>query len=384
MRILILCLTVLAACKSPAPKEEPANVSGWSGGMQNMAGDVEKLLPYLYDREAFVDPKNHDRIKKSLRDFAKAAHKLEAGAGQRYIGDELLLEYTLGNLQDDLNRAAQSFETGQTDYARATAKNSLNNCFSCHSVTAEGASAPWDLSQVHAMKLAPLEKADLLVAARKYEKALQFMESQLSLPDFFKNYGTDYEALLRRYLALLIRVEKDPARATQALDKILNRGDAPQFVIEQASGWRKSLEAWRREKPRPVKNPKDLFKQVEQRFARAKSLQSFEKDHAGDVEYLRATALLHLGLKMTKSPSDQARALYLLGKSYEVLDELGSWNLHESYYEACVRREPHTALAKTCFDRLEASLVMGYSGSAGVNLPADERARLERLKEKVR
>jgi hypothetical protein len=178
----------------------------------------------------------------------------------------------------------------------------------------------------------------------------------------------------------LIRVEKDPQRALHALNKILERGDTPQYVLEQAQGWRQSLEAWRREKKTAVRNSGDLFKQVEKRLARAGKLQSYERDHAGDVEYLRATALLHEGMPLAKTPADQARALYLLGKSYEVLDELGSWNLHENYYESCVLRDPKSATAKRCFNRLEASLYLGYSGSAGVNLPADERSRLEKLR----
>ena len=348
--------------------------------MQGMAGDVKTLLPYLYDSRAFNDPKNRDTINKALRDFSKSAHRIDPSSGKNFIGDSLLLEYSISSLQEELSRAAQSFEAGQLEYSRSVAKTSLSTCFRCHSLTREGASAPWDLDHIHNLTLAPLEKADLLVAARKYEKALVFMESQLNSPEFYTSYGVDFEALLRRYLALLIRVEKDPQRALNALNKVLDRGDTPQYFLEQADGWRKSLELWRREKTVPVREPKALFAQVEKRFARAQALQSYDKDHAGDVEYLRATTLLHDGMKIVKTPADQARALYLLGKAYEILDELGAWNLHENYYEACVRRDPKSLVAKRCFNRLEASLYMGYSGSAGVNLPGDERARLEKLR----
>jgi len=370
---------VLLSCKSPAPKED-ANSANFSGQMQNMAGDVKTLLPYLYNRQAFHDPKNKPAIQKALREFAQAAHQVNPESGKNFIGDELLLKYSIANLRSDLNRAAQSFEAGQLDYSRSVAKTSLSNCFGCHSVTSEGSSARWDLDQLHNLTLAPIEKADLLVATRKYDKAVAYMESQLNSPEFYSSYGVDFEALLRRYLALLIRVEKDPRRALNALNKVLDRGDTPHYVLEQADGWRKSLEAWAKEKNSQVRSPKQLFAQVDQRIARAGTLQSYEKDHAGDVEYLRATTLLHDGMKLTKTPADQALALYLLGKSYEVLDDLGAWNLHENYYESCVLRDPKSPIAKRCFNRLEASLYLGYSGSAGVNLPSDERARLEKLR----
>lgn len=383
--LMVLGLMTLVSCKSQTKKtEEPVATKAWSGQMQSMAYDVRKLLPYLYDRQAYSDPKNRETIQKALRDFAQAAHKINPEAGKKYIGDELFLEYSLENLSSELNRAAQSFEAGQLDYSRSVVKTSLTNCFRCHSVTDQGASAAWDLKDIHHLSLAPTEKADLLVATRKYEEALSFMEQQLASADFIKIHGMDFEALVRRYLALLIRVEKDPQRALNALNKILDRPDTPHYVAEQAEGWRKSLETWKKEKSPKIKTTQQLFAQVNKRLARASQLQSYERDHAGDVEYLRATALLHEGLNLTKTAADQARALYLLGKSYEVLDELGSWNLHENYYEACVLRDPKSETAKRCFNRLEASLYMGYSGSAGVNLPSDERVRLERLREKIR
>jgi hypothetical protein len=233
------------------------------------------------------------------------------------------------------------------------------------------------------MNLAPLEKADLLVATRKYDKALSFMESQLSSPDFLKNYAFDFESLLRRYLALIIRVENAPSRALKELNKILSTEGTPHYIVEQAEGWRQSLRAWEKEKKSGAKTPKTLFTQVEKHFTRAESIQHFEKDHAGDVEYLRATAQLHDGLKYLKTPADQAHALYRLGKCYEVLDELGSWNLHETYYDACIGKDPKGLIAKKCYSRLEASLYMGYSGSSGTHLPPEERDRLKRLKDKI-
>lgn len=381
--IFITAAVVFVACKT-TKKEATTETAQWSGQMQSMAENLKKLVPYLYDRKAFTDPKNRDEIKMTLKNFAQAAHKIEPSSGKNFIGDQLLLEYSISGLQSDLNRSLQSFELGQFEYSRSVAKTSLSSCFRCHSVKSEGATAAWKLDDIPRLTLAPLEKADLLVAARKYEEALVFMESQLNSPEFLASYGVDFEGLLRRYMALLIRVEKDPQRALNSLNKILDRGDTPNYVLEQAEGWKKSLEAWRREKSSKIKNPNDLFAQVDQRFKRAVQLQTYEKDHAGDVEYLRATTVLHEGLPLTKTPQDQARALFLLGRAYEVLDDLGEWNLHENYYEACVLRDPKSPIAKNCLNRLEASLYLGYSGSAGVNLPADERARLKKLREQVK
>lgn len=376
----------LVSCTSGEKKDGAQSTesgNAWSGQMQTMAQDVKKLLPYLYDREAFHDPKNKDEIQKSLKQFAQVAKHIKPEMGKKYISDDLLLEYSLNSLTEDLNRAVQSFDVGQLEYSRSVAKASLNYCFQCHSVTQVGSSAAWDLDKLQSLNLAPLEKADLLVATRKYDKALTYMEGTLNSPDFVKNYAFDFQSLLRRYLALIIRVENAPKRALKELNEILDRRDTPRYIAEQAEGWRQSLKAWAKESKIPIKTPRELFDSVEKRFKKAEGIQHFEKDHAGDVEYLRATAQLHEGMKMLKTKADQARALYLLGRAYEVLDELGSWNLHETYYEACIDRDPKGAMAKRCYSRLEASLYMGYSGSSGTHLPPEVRERLKVLKEKL-
>jgi hypothetical protein len=378
---MILIVTVLG-CKSESKKEAEAEAKpGWPGEMQGLAENVKDLLPFLYNRAAYQDPKNHDVVLNRLKEFAQSANHVQPDMGKRYLGDDLLVEFALGNLSSDLQRAEKSFEAGQTEYSRSVAKASLSYCFQCHSVTHEGAKAAWNTSQLDSLNLDPIEKAELLVATRRYDKALAHMEGLLNSPEFFKDHAFELESLLRRYLALIIRVEKAPERALHQLSKIEKRPDTPHYISEQIEGWETSLKAWRTERPRTIKNAKTLFEQVEKRFQKAASLQHFEKDHAGDVEFLRATEQLHQGLKLIKTPSDEARAMFLLGRAYEVLDELGSWNLHETYYEACIKKDAHSPVAKNCYSRLEASLYMGYSGSSGTHLPSEESDRLKRLRD---
>ncbi len=384
MQILILSavLLLISGCKTAEKPPQPS--SAWAGGMQNMAEDVKKLLPFIYDGEAYRDPKNKPQILTYLRDFARVTHNLPASHGKPFIGDDLLVEYSLRNLKEDLNRAAFALESGQIEYSRTQAKATLNHCFRCHSVTQVGSSAPWNLDQVVNFNLPPVEKADLLVATRKYDEALRFMEHLLTSGDLHKTRAFDFESLLRRYLALIIRVENAPQRALKEMERILGRDDTPHYIAEQGLGWKKSLKEWAQEmktkRKFKITTAQEMFAEVDRRFKKAETIQQYEKDHAGDVEYLRATAALHEGMKYVKKPADQARGLYLLGKAYEVLDELGSWTLHESYYEACLLKDPKAPVAKSCFNRLEASLYMGYSGSSGTHLPAEEKERLKRLR----
>lgn len=384
MRIMLVSVVLFMVTSCKTSEKAPQPSSNWAGGMQNMAEDVKKLLPFLYDGQAYSDPKNKARILTYLRDFERIADSLPASHGKPFIGDDLLIEYSLKNLKGDLHRAELALEAGQVDFSRTQVKSTLNHCFRCHSVTQAGSSAPWKLDEVVTFNLPPVEKADLLVATRKYDEALSFMEKLLNSGDLLKTRAFDFESLLRRYLALIIRVENAPQRALKEMERILSREETPHYIVEQGLGWKRSLKDWAQEmkstRKSKITSAKDMFQEVEKRFQKAAAIQQYEKDHAGDVEYLRATAALHQGMKFATKPIDQARGLYLLGKAYEILDELGSWTLHESYYEACLLKEPKSPVAKQCFNRLEASIYMGYSGSSGTHLPAEERARLKRLR----
>jgi hypothetical protein len=70
----------------------------------------------------------------------------------------------------------------------------------------------------------------------------------------------------------------------------------------------------------------------------------------------------------------------MLGQSYEAISEMGIWDLPEVYYEACVRTAPKTEEAKRCYRDFERSIVLGFSGSAGIFIPKEERDRLNDLK----
>ena len=94
---LLLSSLVLLSCTSGAKKDASADGAKgesekFSGQMQNMAQDVKKLLPYLYDRDAFHDPKNHDAIKQALKQFSQVATHIKPEAGKKFLGDDLLLE----------------------------------------------------------------------------------------------------------------------------------------------------------------------------------------------------------------------------------------------------------------------------------------------------
>jgi hypothetical protein len=379
---LVLALVITCSACTSAKKQEkpPAPTAAWTSEMQIMAKDVRELIPFVYKREAFHAPANHAIIEANLKDFSENIHKITPKMGEALLGDDPLVTFSLDSLEDDLKRAYYAFQANQLEYSRTVVKSSLNHCFRCHSLTEIGSTAHWEIKNLNQLELSPIDKADLLVATRKYDLATDHMEKLIGSEDFLKNHPFEYEALLRRYMALIIRAENKPSRAAMEMDKVAAKPGLPHYIAEQVQGWRVSLKQWLHELRQPTRKQLPPLKLAQSHIDQATRLQQFPQDHAGDVEYLRATSVLHENLKKHLSPDEEAQSLLLLGRAYEVLDELGSWNLHEVYFTACVHKAPKSKWAKACYSRLEASVLQGYSGSSGTHLPEGEKEKLEKLK----
>lgn len=379
----VSCLLMwLVACqtsknnRSAQENKSAESVNPWPQNMQGMAKSVFKLMPYIYSRKQFDDPANRSEIQSGIQSFSQIAHEIQPKSGEKFLGHDPIVRYNLTQLKGDLSRANEAFQAGSLDYARGTLKNVMNHCFNCHSLNNVGAKLSWDLSGVRNLNLTPLEKADLLVATRQFDQSKTLLENLLKDTDYVQNSPFDFESALRRYLAMMVRVEKDPKATLKEFSALESRKEIPFYIHDHLRTWNESLKAWSKEKP----NQGTLMDQAKARMKAAHRIQNFAKDHSGDVEYLRVTNLLHEYLREPHSNLQEAEAYYLLGQSYEVLDELGYWNVHETYYENCIRTAPKTPLAQNCYRRLQASVYLGYSGSSGVHVPANERQRLNELK----
>jgi len=102
---------------------------------------------------------------------------------------------------------------------------------------------------------------------------------------------------------------------------------------------------------------------------------------AGLVQYIIASSLLHRLLDSGHAtPAEAAEAWYLLGITEEGLNP-GFWVSQGDFYlETAIRTDPKGPSAERAYALLEQSVVEGYSGSAGVNVPPEEEARLAELR----
>jgi hypothetical protein len=226
-------------------------------------------------------------------------------------------------------------------------------------------------------RLAPLEKAHFYASTRQFERALDGYAQVLSGASAS---AFDRERAARGGLAIAVRVNQDPERALSIVQAFEASPRLPEYMRALAGRWRASVDVWKRERPRAETTEEGMYQEAQRLLAEGKRQQAGPLDRAAEIYYLRASSTLHAMMARYPQGRHATEALLLTGVSYDVLDGMYLWELQEPYYLACIKRSPHTELAQQCYRRYEESRLLGFTGSAGLNIPEDVRVQLEAVK----
>jgi hypothetical protein len=287
-------------------------------------------------------------------------------------------------LDEDLARAVSALATGNRDYARLTIRESIGYCIQCHTQTASGPNFPKLELSFDASSLSPLGRGDFFAATRQFDRALASYQEGVKDSAYAKRDIFGWERAVKSALAIAVRFKQSPKESQKIAQAVLNNKSAPESLKSAAQSWMGSISEWSKQVSTKKTDPTLTIAQKLIDQADAKQDVSAPQD----VPYLRASALLHQWLSENPAKSDQAnveraKALWLAGRAAEASRELNFWTLHERYYELCIDDAPKTETAKACFSLLSDSVITGYTGSSGTNLPAEEERRLARLKTKA-
>lgn len=376
--VVISSVFFFAACETSRKVTTGADSASWPAKMQAMAKDLENLMPFVFSRQEFSDSKNKRQVERLIASYSIHAHVIPEHVGEALMGEDPLVGYSLERLREKTNRAGEAFRDGHIEFSRGLLKETMGMCFSCHTTTQLGPQENFGIGRLDGQfRIFPSERAEYYVATRQYDLAIDTLESVLQKPGSFYENAHEQMAAMKKYLSIMTRVKNDPGRAARTVRDFLDRDKVPHFLSADGQAWIRSLESWRRE-GEISRNHVARASAIIEQGKRAQSAGGFQ---AGYVDFLRATHILHEALRSTDSDSQKARIYNMLGESYDVLVDLGVWDLPEVYYEACIRTLPRTSLAKDCYRNFEKAIVIGFSGSAGIFIPADERRRLAELKE---
>ena len=105
-------------------------------------------------------------------------------------------------------------------------------------------------------------------------------------------------------------------------------------------------------------------------------------DEGQYIRMLRAAGYLQAALGKEPQAIWRGEALLLLGVATAATAEPLLWDLDSLFLEACVREEPHSAIAVRCVDRMYDRAWFTWAGSSsdGDSIPRDVAQRLGELR----
>ncbi len=375
---LLLGCTHQTNTSAPQAAPAPSQSTSWHSRMQSLSKTLSQLWPIVANEQKFADPANLPFIEKRTAELRSLAHVLNSNTPRPNNDPSMGLVSDL--FADDLERALVSLRSGRVQYARRVLLDSTSYCIQCHTQTDRGAKYPRLDMTADLSGLTSMEKAEFFAATRQFEPAVKEFEALITNKDFAKTQPFEWQRASRSALAIAVKVYKDPARTIELIQKMQANPSTPLFVKDNVQPWLRSATEWKSERAPLIQSPYQAINRAEKMIERAQKAQKDPLDQSQDIAYFRASALLHqiLGSRGAKDRIS-TRALYLAGIAAENTRDLNFWTMHETYYEMCVRRMPHTELARSCYKRLNDSIIQGYSGSAGTQIPGDIKDRLTTL-----
>ncbi|HND86326.1 MAG TPA: hypothetical protein PLU50_10980, partial [Pseudobdellovibrionaceae bacterium] len=308
---------------------------------------------------------------RQLAELSKQVHKNNAPPDS-----DPTVSMIASQFEDEIVRSVEALQLGHREYARHVIRNSTAYCIECHTRSQIGPSFADQRLDKTIQNLAPLDRAEYLASIRRFDAAVTEFEGVLKSAKTIQEWNRS----ARNSLAITVRFQNNVDRALNIVEVILKSDSAPRYLKADAVAWKKALIDWKKE-GLTNKTPKgDLLNRAKFLITRAQKNQGFSTDHGSDVDFLRASALLHEAMGTDLKGIAKSEALYLSGITYESLRDLSFWTLHEQYYEACIRNTPHTPMAQKCFRKYEENVVIGFSGSSGFMLPADVQEKLNELR----
>lgn len=374
--IVFALFPFLLSCQSESVKpvalpSDPA----LQNSMQGLKGEMDRLLPVLVDPGEYKKPENSERIRQGLSNIERISKNVSHSPIIK--NQDPTLNFLARGFVEEIRRSNEAYQQGQREYARGSLLNVTAYCMECHTRTTSGPSFQSPEIEKTLKSLRPLDRGEYLLSTHQFDAALKEFDAVIRAGVVEGTNFFDLDRATRLALAITVRFKMDPASSQKIVEDLLSAKNVPYYMKANGQAWKQSIQEWKKDKKKDSK--KDSLQLCQDLVQRAQLKAQGRDDRAGDIEMMRAQAILHQLLMTDLKPDRKGQALYLGGVTYSVVRDLAMWSLDEDYFEDCIRKVPHSKWSAACYSKLEESVLMGYTGSAGTSVPKDVQTKLDEL-----
>jgi hypothetical protein len=343
--------------------------------MQVIFDSLRYLLQIDISGGDFAGSNNRDKVLAALRELDDqsailASHGFYDDTGGMFLAS-VLERYTLLLLR--------SYEQGEPERVQDLLYGITDVCIACHTRLPSSRDSPVARQFADSSAIASLpakKRARLQVATRRFDDALETLESLLESPNAAEPAGL--EDVLRTYLIVNMRVKGDMERPIPVIEAVEERS-APK------SAWRQDLEIWLAslQHYRDIPFVSDPLKTARE-IIDAADKGDFPSRRSALVEYVAASSLLNRYLISEPADTmDVSEAHYLLGVAEYRIHRDDWLPQAELYLEISIVLAPDAPWANQAYALLVEKIDRTYMRSPGGRLPPDVEERLWELRQAI-
>jgi len=378
MRFLVLTFSLIASDSLTAAQGDVSKHQV-PPAMYEFMGQMFRLQPLMFSQREFLNPKNEKPIKDGLGQLTAISKRLPHS--KRLDSDTF--QISLQTMQRHLSDLEASFAGGRKEYARRMLVATLDGCSSCHTQVPGVNSQGWSFKPTE-LGGDTFDKAEFLFAVRHYREALDFYTQFIR--SFDKN-SDDYmplETAIKRSLVIYVRIFRDLPAASKALSLDINNKSVPSYLRSDMRGWIRGLDQLQKN---PAPNPEKTDLKSVETYARKLIQPLIQKDGIrfnpeAFVALLQASGVIYDYINTSKQSS--AELLYYLALADSTISKGYFFSMADRYLKECILKFANDPFARKCYNELESRTLEDYTGSAGVDFPADVKEELERLRKTLK
>ncbi len=342
---------------------------------------LSDLIPYISQREKFMDKKNGPLVEKKIAEL-QAAFK-EAKHDPIISGDLFAPSYALIN--ENILDSQKAFKAGHKDYAHWRLREITTHCLDCHTRMPESHASSFQngeltIDQSKFSDSYNLGLAQLIV--RRYtdaktsfirdidEKLIKKIYSKLDLP-------------FKQLLLIDTKIQSNPGNILAVINEYINKKDLPASQKMILNSWKVRLTHWSDPKRlKAIENDKDLQTFISNELEPLKK--NGAPDDGNEVDLLMTSGRLSHYLFENTSTQLKPEISYWMGWTEKYLKRDNFFGSGDSFLKQCIRRYPSHPIAKMCFEEYQDSVEFDFTGSSGTDIPQDVKKELQELKSLIK
>lgn len=338
------------------------------------------LKKYLISDDEFKDPKNKDAIETHLHQLSTAIKKTKH--------DPTLIrenfKFSRQVLEDHVVDTERVFRMGNKSYARWMINSTLNICMSCHTQSPNSNRHFNELLDPKNFK-SDFDRAEFLFTVKDFEGANSIYQNLIKKYVDSSSSAENLETAVQRQVGYFARITRDFSGAQVTLKKFLTNKLLPEFIKMNLLAWIEQFRKWEKITiPNPSKSTAEqIVSFAEKKLLLDRPSSSLPASDPRLVSNLIVSGVLFEYLKLNPQSPKTPDILYWLAICDRETTHTFFYSMADLYLRECISQFPENAVAKKCYKEYEANTILGYTGSAGTNLPTDVIMDLRRLKDLV-